>query len=285
MRGCGRPDHRHLVPIAITPLRTTHDRCCTIDGRQAGPGHGRRQRPLDRLGHRQGRATSTAPSSPSPTRARRWRSGCGRWPSRSAPRSSLPCDVTDDGQHRRDLRRDRRSSGAASISSSMPSPSPTRTSCKGRYLDTSPRELPAHHECRCYSFTAVAQRAVPLMTNGGSLLTLTYYGAERVMPHYNVMGVAKAALEASVRYLAADLGEQKHPRQRDLRRADQDAGRLRHRRFPLHPEVERAQLAAEAQRHASRRSAAPALYLLSRPRHRRDRRGACTSTAAITSSA
>jgi enoyl-[acyl-carrier protein] reductase I len=58
----------------------------------------------------------------------------------------------------------------------------------------------------CYSFTAVAQRAEKLMTNGGSLLTLTYYGAEKWMPHYNVMGVAKAALEASVRYLAADLG-------------------------------------------------------------------------------
>ncbi len=61
-------------------------------------------------------------------------------------------------------------------------------------------------EISCYSFTAVAQRAVPLMNEGGSLLTLTYYGAERVMPHYNVMGVAKAALESSVRYLAADLG-------------------------------------------------------------------------------
>jgi enoyl-[acyl-carrier protein] reductase I len=61
-------------------------------------------------------------------------------------------------------------------------------------------------EISCYSFTAVAQRAVPMMTEGGSLLTLTYYGAERVMPHYNVMGVAKAALESSVRYLAADLG-------------------------------------------------------------------------------
>ena len=58
----------------------------------------------------------------------------------------------------------------------------------------------------CYSFTDLARRAEPLMTGGGSLLTLTYYGAERVMPHYNVMGVAKAALEASVRYLAVDLG-------------------------------------------------------------------------------
>ena len=59
----------------------------------------------------------------------------------------------------------------------------------------------------CYSFTAVAQRARKLMTEGGSLITLTYFGAERVMPHYNVMGVAKAALEASVRYLAEDLGK------------------------------------------------------------------------------
>jgi enoyl-[acyl-carrier protein] reductase I len=58
----------------------------------------------------------------------------------------------------------------------------------------------------CYSFTAIARRAVPLMPKGGSLLTLSYLGAERVMPHYNVMGVAKAALEASVRYLAVDLG-------------------------------------------------------------------------------
>jgi enoyl-[acyl-carrier protein] reductase I len=59
-----------------------------------------------------------------------------------------------------------------------------------------------------YSLTAIAQRAEPLMADGGSILTLTYYGAEKVMPHYNVMGVAKAALEASVRYLAADLGKQ-----------------------------------------------------------------------------
>jgi enoyl-[acyl-carrier protein] reductase I len=78
---------------------------------------------------------------------------------------------------------------------------------KGRYLDTTPENFRLTMNVSCYSFTAVAQRAVPLMKNGGSLLTLTYYGAERVMPHYNVMGVAKAALEASVRYLAADLGD------------------------------------------------------------------------------
>ncbi len=78
---------------------------------------------------------------------------------------------------------------------------------KGRYLDTTPENFQLTMNVSCYSFTAVAQRAVPLMNEGGSLLTLTYYGAERVMPHYNVMGVAKAALEASVRYLAADLGD------------------------------------------------------------------------------
>jgi enoyl-[acyl-carrier protein] reductase I len=80
---------------------------------------------------------------------------------------------------------------------------------KGRYLDTSPENFALTLNVSCYSLVATSQRAVPLMKNGGSIVTLTYYGAERVIPHYNVMGVAKAALEASVRYLAADLGEQK----------------------------------------------------------------------------
>ena len=77
----------------------------------------------------------------------------------------------------------------------------------GRYIDTSAKNFSQTMLISCYSFTALAQRAEKLMRNGGSLLTLTYYGAEKVMPHYNVMGVAKAALEASVRYLAADLGK------------------------------------------------------------------------------
>jgi len=77
---------------------------------------------------------------------------------------------------------------------------------KGRYVDTTRANFTMTMDISCFSFTAVSQRAVKLMPKGGSLLTLTYYGAERVMPHYNVMGVAKAALEASVRYLAADLG-------------------------------------------------------------------------------
>jgi enoyl-[acyl-carrier protein] reductase I len=77
----------------------------------------------------------------------------------------------------------------------------------GRYVDTTEKNFTQSMLISCYSFTALAKRAEKLMTDGGSLLTLTYYGAEKVMPHYNVMGVAKAALEASVRYLAADLGK------------------------------------------------------------------------------
>ena len=77
---------------------------------------------------------------------------------------------------------------------------------KGEYLATTRSNFAMTLDISCYSFTAVCRRAAPLMTEGGGLLTLTYSGAERVMPHYNVMGVAKAALEASVRYLAADLG-------------------------------------------------------------------------------
>ncbi|MTH65030.1 enoyl-ACP reductase FabI [Paracoccus shanxieyensis] len=78
---------------------------------------------------------------------------------------------------------------------------------RGRYADTTRDNFMMTMDISVYSFTAVARRAAAMMNPGGSMLTLTYYGAERVMPHYNVMGVAKAALEASVRYLAEDLGK------------------------------------------------------------------------------
>ena len=78
---------------------------------------------------------------------------------------------------------------------------------RGRYVDTTRGNFLTSMDISVYSFTAVVQRAEKMMTDGGSCLTLTYYGAEKVMPHYNVMGVAKAALEASVRYLAEDLGK------------------------------------------------------------------------------
>ena len=81
-----------------------------------------------------------------------------------------------------------------------------KTELDGRYVDTSEQNFTQTMLISCYSLTALAARAEKLMQDGGSILTLTYYGAEKVMPHYNVMGVAKAALEASVRYLAVDFG-------------------------------------------------------------------------------
>lgn len=83
-----------------------------------------------------------------------------------------------------------------------------KSQLQGRYADTTRDNFLRTMDISCFSFTDVCRRAEPLMTEGGSLLTLSYYGAERVVPHYNVMGVAKAALEASVRYLATDLGRQ-----------------------------------------------------------------------------
>jgi enoyl-[acyl-carrier protein] reductase I len=81
-----------------------------------------------------------------------------------------------------------------------------RDQLDGRYVDTTQDNFSKSMLISCFSFTALAQRAEKMMPNGGALLTLTYYGAEKWLPHYNVMGVAKAGLEASVRYLAADLG-------------------------------------------------------------------------------
>jgi enoyl-[acyl-carrier protein] reductase I len=117
----------------------------------------------------------------------------------------LPCDVTDDASLDRVFETLRGDWGRLDFLVHAIAFS-DKEELKGQYLATSRRNFAQTMDISCYSFTACAQRAAPLMSDGGSLLTLTYYGAERVMPHYNVMGVAKAALEASVRYLAADLG-------------------------------------------------------------------------------
>ena len=118
----------------------------------------------------------------------------------------FPCDVTDDESIDRVFASIGRSWDGLDFMVHAIAYS-DREELKGQFLNTSRDNFVRSLDISCYSFTAVAQRAVPMMRNGGSLLTLTYYGAERVMPHYNVMGVAKAALEASVRYLASDLGE------------------------------------------------------------------------------
>ncbi len=119
----------------------------------------------------------------------------------------LPCDVTDDASIDAAFAEIEKAWGKIDFVVHAIAFS-DKDELTGRYIDTSAENFKISMQISCYSFTAIAQRAEKLMTNGGSLLTLTYYGAEKWMPHYNVMGVAKAALEASVRYLAADLGEQ-----------------------------------------------------------------------------
>ncbi|MEW5703650.1 MAG: enoyl-ACP reductase FabI [Pseudomonadota bacterium] len=119
----------------------------------------------------------------------------------------LPCDVTDEPGIDRVFAAIKARWGRLDFAVHAIAYS-DKEELKGRFLDTTPKNFATTLAISCYSFTAICQRAVPLMREGGSLLTLSYSGAERVMPHYNVMGVAKAALEASVRYLAADLGAQ-----------------------------------------------------------------------------
>ena len=95
---------------------------------------------------------------------------------------------------------------------------------KGEFVATTREGFRIAHDVSVYSLVALARAAAPLMEDGGSIITMTYYGAERVVPRYNVMGVAKAALECSVRYLAYDLGKKEDPRQCHFRGPDQDAG-------------------------------------------------------------
>ncbi len=117
----------------------------------------------------------------------------------------LPCDVTDDASIESLFETIKTSWGKLDFLVHAIAFS-DKDELKGRYLDTTAENFQSTLNISCFSFTSLCRHAAPLMSDGGSLLTLTYAGAERVMPHYNVMGVAKAALEASVRYLAADLG-------------------------------------------------------------------------------
>lgn len=117
----------------------------------------------------------------------------------------VPCDVSDDASIDATFETLRQRWGSIDFVVHAIAFS-DKDELKGQYVDTSRGNFARTLDISCFSFTAVALRARKLMTNGGALVTLSYLGAERVMPHYNVMGVAKAALECSVRYLAADLG-------------------------------------------------------------------------------
>ena len=101
----------------------------------------------------------------------------------------------------------------------------------GQFVNTTRQGFATALDVSAYSLVAVTKAALPLMTEGGSIVTLTYLGAERVVQHYNVMGVAKAALEASVRYFAHNLGPREHPRQRHLSGPYQDARGTRRLRY------------------------------------------------------
>ena len=205
---------------------------------QARADHGPRQRPVAGVGHCQAAWPSRAPSSPSATRARRSRSACARSPSSSAatcwsiatsatwPRSTATFDALA-----------KRWDGLDFVVHAIGFSD--KNELRGGYVDTSLDNFLMTMNISVYSFCAVAQRARRMMKPGGSLLTLSYYGAEKVIPHYNVMGVAKAALETSRQISRRRPRPRGHPRQRDQRRADQDAGGERHRRLPLHHEVER----------------------------------------------
>jgi enoyl-[acyl-carrier protein] reductase I len=118
----------------------------------------------------------------------------------------LPCDVTEQGSMDAVFDELKRAWGSLDFIVHAIGFS-NKEELRGRYVDTTLDNFLMTMNISCFSFTAIAQRAEKLMTNGGSMLTLTYLGSEKVMPHYNVMGVAKAALEASVRYLAEDLGK------------------------------------------------------------------------------
>ena len=117
----------------------------------------------------------------------------------------LPCDVTDDASIESLFETIKTRWGKLDFLVHAIAFS-DKDELKGRYLDTTAENFQSTLNISCFSFTSLCRHAAPLMSDGGSFLTLSYAGAERVMPHYNVMGVAKAALEASVRYLAADLG-------------------------------------------------------------------------------
>ncbi len=119
----------------------------------------------------------------------------------------LPCDVTQDDQIAAVFEAVRQKHGRLHLLLHSVAYAP-REALEGRFLDTSREAFRVAHDVSAYSLVALARAAAPLMTEGGSIIAMSYYGAEKVVPHYNVMGVAKAALEACTRYLAHDLGPQ-----------------------------------------------------------------------------
>jgi enoyl-[acyl-carrier protein] reductase I len=137
--------------------------------------------------------------------------------------SACVCDVGDDSQIDAMMKQASEKLGRLDFLVHSLAFAP-REELTGEFVNTTRQGFATALDVSAYSLVAVTRAAMPLMTEGGSVVTLTYLGSERVVPHYNVMGVAKAALEATVRYLAHDLGAEEYPGQCRLRRADQDIG-------------------------------------------------------------
>ena len=212
-----------------------------------------------------------APSWPSPIRARRWASGSSRWPNRSACRLVLPCDVEDIASVDAVFAALRDKWGQLDFLVHAIAFS-DKNELKGRYADTTRENFSRTMLISCFSFTELAKRAAEMMPeSGGAMITLTFGGSTRVMPNYNVMGVAKAALEASVRYLASDFGGARHPRQCDFGRAGAHAGGFGHRRRARDVRVPAEAFAARPRRDARRTRRLGAVFAVG-PVGRRHRR-------------
>ena len=183
----------------------------------------------------------------------------------------VPCDVQRDEDIAAGVRGRRARRTAAWISSSTRSPSPRRRNCASPICKCSRAGWHLAMDISVYSLVAACRAAAPLMSEGGAIVTISYFGGEKVMPGYNVMGVCKAALEHSVRYLAWDLGRAEHPRQRHQRRPHADAQRGWHRRL-RRPAPARGEESAAGPQRRSRRIGRHRPLSARRSFRRRDRR-------------
>ena len=172
----------------------------------------------------------------------------------------LPLDVSDDAQIKAAFEAIGEQWGKLDFMVHAVAYAP-RQALEGDFISTSREDFRIAQDISVYSLAALAQGAKPLMTEGGSIITLSYLGGSRVMTNYNVMGVAKAALESSVRYLAADLGPPWNPCERAFRGASQDAGQQWHRKLLHHSGAPQETCAASetgGTRRSGRRRAVPA---------------------------
>ena len=261
--------------VVRPPATSSGVRARSADGtarREDGADLRRRQRPLDRLGHRPGVPRGRRRGRLSARSRASSRSASGRWPTSIGSTFVEPCDVQSDEQIARVFAKWGKIHGSLDILVHALAFARARGS-RGRVRRHVARRVRARaRRLRLLAGRADPRGAAAACTRGSSVMTLSYYGAEKVVANYNVMGVAKAALEASVRYLAADLGPDGDPGQRDQRRAGPDAGRRRHRR--LQEDVRRLRRRRAAAANITTEDVGrTAVYLALGPVERGDRRG------------